>query len=76
MQPLRAVWRHDETMVVSDNGSVAMFRNAFEQCVLTLPVVQQMLDDVGLRVVARYGGFDTEARPRARGDLILVAQHA
>ena len=47
VQPLRAVWRHDETLLVSDDGAMAMYRNTFQQTVLTVPTIRLLMGDVG-----------------------------
>jgi SAM-dependent methyltransferase len=76
VRPIRAIWEHDESIVVSDAGRVSMYRNSFEQTVLTVPTVLQMMEDVGLSVVETFGAFDRSVKAKVRGDLVLVAQRA
>jgi SAM-dependent methyltransferase len=76
VQPHAAVWRNEETLLVrTADGSVAMYANFFDQAVLSVPEIRDLLAAAGLEVVAEYGGFRKEPAPRAgRGPLLFVAR--
>ena len=76
VRPIRATWEHDESIMVSDGGQVSMYRNSFEQTVLTVPTVLQLMGDVGLEPVETFGAFDRSVKAKGRGDLVLVARRA
>ncbi|ONH51671.1 hypothetical protein CcI49_35290 [Frankia sp. CcI49] len=78
VSPHRAVWRHEETLLVQDrDGRVSLHENFFDQSVLTLPELEGLIGAAGLTVVDRLGGFRGEPAPRhGRGPLVLVAAHA
>lgn len=70
-----ANWRHEETIIVREtNGQVLMYKNFFDQMILTAPELRHVLKDSGLVVVEEFGSF-LKAKPSrlGRGHLILVA---
>jgi SAM-dependent methyltransferase len=73
-----ANWRHEETILVREtDGQVAMFKNFFDQMVLTGPELRHYLADAGLSVTGSFGNFWKDPAPRGgRGHLIFVAEKA
>jgi len=73
-----ANWRHEETILVREtDGQVAMFKNFFDQMVLTGPELRHLLEDSGLKVVDAFGNFWKDPAPRSgRGHLIFVVGRA
>jgi SAM-dependent methyltransferase len=70
-----ANWRHEETILVREtSGEVLMYKNFFDQMILTAPEVRHLLKDSGLDVVEEFGSFQkTKPSTLGRGHLILVA---
>lgn len=73
-----ANWRQEETILVRDEtGQVSMFKNFFDQSVLTGPELRHLLGDAGLSVVEEYGGYAKQPPAAAgRGPLVLVTAAA
>jgi SAM-dependent methyltransferase len=78
VNPHAANWRHEETIIVREaDGRVEMFKNFFDQMVLTGPELRHLLADSGLKVVETFSGFAKEPPSRnGRGHLIFVAARA
>jgi hypothetical protein len=76
VNPHRATWRGEETLLVRDaDGRVSMYENFFDQSVLTAPELRHMLTEAGFSVTEELGGFRKEpAPPHGRGHLVFVAQ--
>ncbi|MGH3449773.1 MAG: hypothetical protein ACRDQW_03405, partial [Haloechinothrix sp.] len=78
VNPHKANWRHEETILVRDEtGAVSMYENFFDQMVLTAPEISHHLADAGFVVSESFGSFRKDPPSRAgRGHLILVARPA
>jgi SAM-dependent methyltransferase len=73
-----ANWRHEETIIVRDeDGQVSMFKNFFDQMVLTSPELCHLLEGSGLSVIDSFGSFWKDPTSRSgKGHLIFVANRA
>jgi len=74
VNPHKANWRHEETLIVRESdGQVSMFKNFFDQMILTAPELRKLLADSGLSVVEEFGSFKKASPSNAgRGHLIFV----
>ena len=69
-----ANWRHEETIIVREtDGQLFMYKNFFDQMILTAPELRHLLEESGLTVVDEFGSFQ-KTRPSkiGRGHLILI----
>lgn len=74
--PHTANWRHEETILVREtDGQVFMYKNFFDQLVLTAPELRHLLEDSQLSVVEQFGSFGKATPSKiGRGHLIFVAK--
>jgi len=77
VNPHGANWRHEETILVRDNGKVSMYDNFFDQMALTAPELEHYLAESGLTVSESFGTFRKHPSAKSgRGHLILVVQRS
>lgn len=67
VHPHAANWRHEESILVRDDGALSMYYNAFDQHVYTVTELRRLLAASGLKVVNEFGAFRRDVASRRWG---------